>query len=410
MSKTNIITGVDIGTGSIKILVANKEPGEEKLQVVSQVRENSLGVRKGVVVDVEQVSNILRDSFSQMNEEVGLKISSVYINVDGSHLFSLPSCGTVAVSRADGKISEEDIQRVLQAAQTISLPSNKEIFDVFPKEFIIDGQSGIKTALGLQGVRLEVEVLVLGGFSPYLKNLSQAVSDSGLQILATVPSPIASARAVLTPRQKELGVAVLDIGAGTSGLAVFEEGDLIHFAILPIGSSNITNDIAIGLKLDVDAAERIKIEYGSYPQKRAKKAKVSSREKIEIEDSESVVFSRKTLNEIVEARISEIYGEVQKELKKIAREKLLPAGIVLTGGGAKLPNIVELAKKELKLPCKMGKPQGFSDLEEDISFSTVCGLVLEGADLLEEQSQPALGEFGKGIGNKIKKAFRIFIP
>ena len=406
MSKTNIITGVDIGTGSIKILVANKEPGEEKLQVVSQVRENSSGVRKGVVVDVEEVSNILQDSFSRIDEEVGLKISSVYINVDGSHLFSLFSRGTIAVSRADRKISEEDIQRVLQAAQTISLPSNKEIFDIFPKEFIIDGQSGIKTALGLEGVRLEAEVLVLGGFSPYLKNLSQAVSDSGLQILAIIPSPIASARAVLTPRQKELGAAVLDIGAGTSGLAVFEEGDLIHFAILPIGSSNITNDIAIGLKVDVDVAERIKIEYGS----RVKKGKGSSREKIEIEDLESVVFSRKALNEIVEARISEIYGEVQKELKKIAREKLLPAGIVLTGGGAKLPNIVELAKKELKLPCKIGKPQGFSDLEEDPSFSTVCGLVLEGADLIEEESQPALGGFGKGIGNKIKKAFKIFLP
>lgn len=410
MSKTNIITGVDIGTGNIKILVANKEPGEEKLQVVSQVRENSSGVRKGVVVDVEEVSNILQDSFSRIDEEVGFKISSVYINVDGSHLFSLFSRGTIAVSRADRKISEEDIQRVLQAAQTISLPSNKEIFDIFPKEFIIDGQSGIKTALGLEGVRLEAEVLVLGGFSPYLKNLSQAVSDSGLQILATIPSPIASARAVLTPRQKELGAAVLDIGAGTSGLAVFEEGDLIHFAILPIGSSNITNDIAIGLKVDVDVAERIKIEYGSHPQKRGKKGKGPSREKIEIEDLESVVFSRKALNEIIEARISEIYGEVQKELKKIAREKLLPAGIVLTGGGAKLPNIVELAKKELKLPCKIGKPQGFSDLEEDLSFSTVCGLVLEGADLIEEESQPALGEFGKGIGNKIKKAFKIFLP
>jgi len=161
MPKNHIITGLDIGTGSIKILVANLESGEEKLEVLSLVRENSFGVRRGVVVNVEGVSNILQNSLSRIKEDVGFKINSAYVNVDGSHLFSLPSRGTIAVSRADQKISEEDINRVLQAAQTISLPSNKEIFDVFPREFIIDGQKGIKEVLGLQGVRLEAEVLVL---------------------------------------------------------------------------------------------------------------------------------------------------------------------------------------------------------------------------------------------------------
>lgn len=355
------------------------------------------------MADIFGVSNILKTLISQAKEEVGVRVDSVYLNVDGSHLFSTPSRGTISVSRADQKISQEDVQRVLQAAQTFSLSSNREIFDVFPKEFIIDGQGGIKEASGLQGVRLEAEVLALGGFSPYLKNLTQAVLDSDLQILDMVPSPIAAARAVLTERQKELGVAVLDIGAGTSGLAVFVEGDLIHLAILPIGSSNITNDIAIGLKCDIDIAERIKIEYGSSLFSGSQK-----REKIEIGEDDPLTFSHKFLSKIIEVRVVEIFNEVNKELKKISREKLLPAGIVLTGGGAKLPKIAELSKKELKLPAKIGKPKGIEDLEDDISLATVAGLVLLGSDLESETKTSTFS--GDGISSKLKRMFKIFIP
>ena len=417
MPKGHIITGLDIGSGTIKILVAKKN--KEGIEAISQIEEKSLGIRRGVVVDLEGVSNIFKTAFSRLREETGQKIDGVYVNVGGSHLFSTPSHGIISVSRADQKISEEDVNRVLQAAQTFSLPSNKEIFDAFPKEFVVDGQGGIKEVLGLQGVRLEVEILALGGFAPYLKNLTQTILNSDLQILDMIPSPIAAARAVLTPRQKELGVAVLDIGAGTSNLAVFEEGDLIHLAILPIGSNNITNDIALGLKTDIDVAERIKIEYGNCLFKGPNK-----REKIEIgEDSnppstlpsaswrmgpsEPLIFFRKQLVEIIEARVSEIFREVNKELKKIGKEKLLPAGLVLTGGGAKLPKMVELAKKEFKLPAKLGKPKGILELD-DPSLATVCGLVLEGADL-EEEKRTGL-EFGKGIGSKIKRIFKIFIP
>ncbi len=409
MPKANIITGLDIGTGNIKILVASKEPGQE-LQAISQIKENSSGVRRGVVVGVEEAASVLENIFSKIKEETGFKVESVFVNIDGSHLFSLPSRGTIAVSRADQKISEEDINRVLQAAQTISLPLNKEIFNAFPQEFIIDGEHGIKEALGLQGVRLEAEVLVLGGFAPYLKNLSQAVLNSELQVSDIVPSPIAAARAVLTPRQKELGVAVVDIGAGTTGLAVFEEGDLIHLAILPMGSTNITNDIAMGLKLDIDVAERVKVEFGSCLAKGEKKPGSRPKEKIKLtEDEEPLVFSRKALNGIIEDRTCEIFEEVQKELKKISKEKLLPAGIVLTGGGAKLPQIVELAKREFKLPCRVGKPRGISDLEEDPCFATACGLALGGADSIEE-NPPVLGGLGKGMGSKIKRIFRFFLP
>ncbi len=406
MAKPSIITGLDIGTTAIKVLIAQQKPKESELEVVSLIREPAVGIRKGVVINPEETSEVLGGILGQIKTETERRIDSVYLNVGGSHLFLTPSHGLISVSRADQRISEEDITRVLQAARTFSLPSNKEIFDVFPKEFIIDGQNGIKEPLGLQGVRLEVEVLALGGFTPYLKNLTQAVLDSELQILDIVPSPIASARACLNSRQKELGVALLDIGAGTSGLAVFEEGDLIHLAILPIGSNNITNDIAIGLKCDIDIAERIKIEYGSCLLSSGRSSR-QKREKVDIGEETPLIFSHKQLVEIIEARVSEIFREVNKELKKISREKFLPAGVVLTGGGSKLAKIAELSKKELKLPCKIGKPQGFSGLEKDSSLSTVCGLILSGADLEEGGKEVA---FGKGIGNKIKRIFKIFIP
>ena len=405
MARAHLIIGLDIGTSAIKTLVAQKSSNTE-LEVISQVQEPAAGTRKGVVIDTEVVSNILENILERVKTETGARINSVYLNVGGSHIFSTSSRGLVSVSRADQKISEEDVNRVLQAAQTFSLPSNKEIFDVLPREFIVDGEKGIKEALGMQGVRLEAEVLVLGGFSPYLKNLTQAVLNSDLQILDMIPSPISSARACLSPRQKELGVAILDIGAGTSGLAVFEEGDLIHLAIFPIGSGNITNDIAIGLKTDIDVAERIKIEHGSCllgPTRAARK-----KEKIETGELEPLVFSQKQLVNIIEARVSEIFGEVNKELKKISREKLLPAGVVLTGGGAMLPKIVELAKKELKLPCRLGKPQGFLDFEKDPRLATVCGLVLERADLETERSASMLRR--TNLLSKLKRIFKVFIP
>ncbi len=404
MSKINTIVGLDIGTSSIKILVAKKSE-ESDLEVLALVRGNSAGVRKGVIIDIKEVSNIIQTLASQVLEISGQKISSTYVNIGGSHIFCTPSHGLVSVSRADQKISEEDINRVLQAAQIFSLPSNKEILEVFTKEFIVDGEKEIKEPLGMQGVRLEVEVSVLAGFSPYLKNLNQAVLGSGLQIADRLPSIIAASRACLSQRQKEIGVAILDIGAGTSDLAVFEEGDLIHLAVLSIGAGHITNDIAIGLRTDIETAEGIKLGFGKCLSKASAK-----KEKIETEGEEPVFFSQRLLSKIIMARVSQIFREVNKELKKISRQGLLPAGIVLTGGGAKLPKIIELAKKEFRLSCRQGVPQGISLSEKDPSLATVCGLVLGGVDLEEERDEPSLGTFGRELGAKIKKIFKIFVP
>jgi len=404
MAKDNLIAGLDIGTGHVKLLVVKQKDDGSGFEVVSQLKELSFGVRKGVVVDPEKVSRIVQILLSKAREETGKRIGAVFTNIGGSHLFCASSRGMVAVSRADQRVTEMDISRVLDSAKTVSLPLNNEILEVFPKGYIVDNEKGIKEALGMQGGRLEVETVILAAFSPYINNLTQAVLSSDLHVLDVVPSVIASAAAVLSPRQKELGAAVLDIGAGTSELAVFEEGDLIHMAVFPIGSSNITNDIAIGLKTDVDTAEAIKVEKGSCLFKGSDK-----KEKIEMEGEENLVFSQKMLARIVEARVSEIFGEVQKELKKIQKQGMLPAGITLTGGGSRLPRIVDLAKKELKLPCRIGKPDCFYGLDDELSFATACGLIMKATNIRGGESKKE-NRGSQGFGEKVKKILKTFIP
>lgn len=401
MSKFNLIAGLDIGTNNIKFVVVEQKRGEENLEMIAQFQAPSFGIRKGVVIDEDKVSEIIQGLLERFKAENGRKIDSVYVNIAGSHIFSIPSRGTVAVSRADQKVSEEDIERVIQAARTISLPSNKEILSIFPKEFIVDGQGGIKEAVGLKGVRLEAEAVVLAGFSPYIQNLTRAVLNSGLHnILDIVPSALAGAAIVASPKQKELGVCVLDIGAGTSDLAIFEEGSIVHLASLPVGSGNITNDIAMYFKTDIDLAERMKIEKGTCLYQGSDK-----KEKIDAGEDGFFVFSRKALGKIINARMTEIFREALKEIKKSGRQNFLPAGIILTGGGVKLPRIVELAKKEFKLPCRLGRSEVFTGMEDDPAFSTVCGLI---ASAFNQDEMPAGAR--EGVGGKLKNFFRNFLP
>lgn len=412
MPKFKIIAGLDIGTDSIKLLVVKRARGEKDFEVLCQISEPSFGVRRGVVVDVDSVSKIIHSTLSKAQAFTNQKINNVFVNVGGAHIFITDSQGAVAVSRADQRISSEDINRVIQSAQTFSLPSNKEILEVFPQEFVVDGEKGIREPLEMTGIRLEAKVLAVCGFSPYLRNLTAAVLDSGVVIEDLMPSALASARAVLTPKQKELGVAVLDIGAGTSDLAVFDEGNLVHLAVFPFGSGHITNDIAIGLRTNIDVAENIKREFGCCLFNKRTKKNISFQGPLlrkineETEEELPLVFSQKILNEIIEARVCEIFDETNKELKKVARSGLLPAGVVLTGGGVKIKKIAELARSELRLPCRIGIPQNLMGLKEEPSFATACGLVFQGMDSGEERGFT----LGQVILNKIKRIFRIFVP
>jgi len=399
--KSYIVTGLDIGTHSIKMVVAQKRE-DGNLEIFGMAEEVSAGVRKGAVVNAEEVSRRIISLKSRVENSSSQKIRDVVANVGGSHIFVTPSHGIVAVSRADGSISQEDVDRVLQAAQAFSLPSNKEILEVFPQQFIVDGEGSIKEPAGMKGVRLETDVLAICGFSPYIKSVSDAILAAGLGIEDIVPSPLMASQAVLTPQQKELGVAVIDIGAGTTDLAVFEEGDLLYVTSFPVGSENITNDIAIGLRTEPDIAEQVKIEFGQLGAKGRKTMKV------EIPDAPPLTFSEKFLSHIIESRMREIFQLITRDLKKISKQGMLPGGIVLAGGGAKLPKIVDFAKKELKLPVKIGIPQGVVSLQSDAAFLGAMGLIGVGEG--EFQGKGTKYEMPSQLLLKLKKVFKVFIP
>lgn len=403
MARSNFITGLDIGSSSVKGLLASKKEDSQDFEVLCQHSEPCFGiVRRGVVINIEEVSEKIKLVLAKMEKSGDREIKDVFINVGGSHVFSTSSHGTVVVSRADQEISREDIDRVLEAAQAFSLPLNREVMEVLPKEFIVDGKEGVKQPLGMKGLRLEAETLVLCAFSPYLRNLTQAVGEAGVDISGCIISPLASAKAVLAPREKELGVLLLDIGSRTTGFALFKESDLIHTAIIPIGSGHITDDIGIGLKTDPDTAERIKLEFGSCALKGRKKRKVK-----EDTSGETLVFSENVLGKIINSRVSEIFEQVQREAKKAAPKEIFPAGVVITGGGAKMPGMKDLAKKILKLPSRIGLPQGFFPEQEDPGLSVACGLVLYGFEI-----GGGIGEKEKKsrIWSKIKKFLNFFVP
>lgn len=412
MARGHIITGLDIGTSSIKALAAERRGSD--WNVVSYAQVPSFGLRRGVVVSVEDTARNIQLALQRIEQESGRRVGSVFVNINGSHLRVEPSDGLISVSRADHIISQEDVDRVLQATKSINISSNEDILEVFPREFIIDDQKEIKHPVGLTGVRLQAKVFLLCYFQSHFTNLTQAVLQSRVQIDDVVPSPLAAARAVLTPQQKEIGVALIDMGASTTSIAVFEEGDLIHLAVFPLGSANITNDLAIGLKTEVAVAEEIKKEHGSCLPAQAGAlnggaAKKTAKNGEIVDNVRGLSFTKKRLVEIIGPRVSEILDLMQKELKRIGRQELLPGGVVLTGGGVKLPKLKELVKQQLKLPCEIGMPKGIVGFGEDPAVATVAGLVL-GDQEYEASSHGGFPSFLKEMMPGFKRMFRVFIP
>jgi len=366
--KKELVLALDIGSNKTKILICQKE--KQRLNLLAKIEKDSEGLKEGNVVEPEKLTENLKEIFLKLEEDFGKEVRSIFLNLSSSSLFSFPSKGLVSVSRADGVISKEDVERVLKEAKAIKLPSNKEIFEILEKEFIVDGQRGIKDPVGLKGMRLEVEILALGIFYPYFKNLKDAILGADLEILDIIPSPLACSKSVLTDRQKELGVCLFEFGAQTSLLSFFKDGKMIDFLAFPFGSSEITKEIALSFRIDYDFAEKIKIEYGSCFFKGK-----DSKQRVEAE-GEVVAFSKRRLTYIVQKTLTEIISEIHKKTKNIFKEKKLAAGLVVTGGGAKLSNLDDFLRMKLKIPCRLGFPKGIEGLENDISFSAACGILL----------------------------------
>jgi len=382
--KQDIIVGLDFGSSAIRIAVGQETESNDRnlIHIIGAVEVPSEGIHRGVVTSIDDAVSSLSNCIERAEHIIGAPIEKAIVGITGSHISSQPSKGVIGVSRQDGEITEDEVERAIEAARNVPIPSNHEILHVIPRGFTIDGQTGIKDPVGMTGIRLEVETEIIQGISTQVKNITKSIYRTGIDIEDIVFSILATSEAVVNARQKEIGVLVVSIGASTTSIIVFEEGDVLHTGVISIGSEHITSDLAIGLRTSIDVAERVKIEAGtSLPEDVGKKEEIDLRD---FGGLENELVSRKYVADIIEARVEEIFDKINGHLKGINRSGLLPGGVVLTGGGSKMPGVVEVAKRRLKLPALLGYPlsiTGVTDKINDLSFTTAVGLVLWGGSI-----------------------------
>jgi len=371
--------GLDISTSKVVCLIGVAQPDSPNVSIVGIGVSQSSGLRRGVVVDIEETVTAITAALEEAERMSGVVIERATVSVDGSHLQSLNSRGVIAVSRADKQISREDMARAEEAAAAVSLETNREILGVIPRTYIVDGQSNIQDPFGMNGVRLEIDTHVLTASIPAMKNLDDTIHRAGITVNGHVIAPLASARACLTKRQKELGVALIDIGSETTGIAVYEEGRISFSAVLPIGSNHITKDIVYGLRTTIDIAEKMKLTFGAARQPRSKDVVKLDLTKI---GAKGTLLQRE-LDMIISSRLEELSAMIQTELKRSGKERVLANGLVLTGGGSKLPGMSQFIEAQVGIPTSDGVPlgiTGITDRVKDPSFSTAVGLLLDDID------------------------------
>ena len=379
MNRQNIITGLDIGSNKIRVVVGQLNREDNDLNIIGATEQDSNGIINGNIVSVEDVVSSISSALEKVERIIGMPIEKAVVGTSGPHIRSITSQGVIAVAKADGEIKEEDIDRVLEAAQAVATPPNYEILHVVPRDYKVDNQEDVKDPIGMNGVRLEVNAQIIMALSSQIKTITKCVYRTGVDVDDLVFSVLADSESVLDKEQKELGVVLVNIGSSTTGIAVFEEGDLLHTSVLPIGSAHITNDLAIGLRTSIKVAERVKLEHASCISEDIRKRDDIDLNEIDPEIGKRTMVSKHEIAKITQARVEEIFDMVGEKLKEIDRFAMLPSGVILTGGGAKLNGMVDLAKKQLQLPVFLAKPKKVNTVVDkiyDLSYSNALGLIL----------------------------------
>ncbi|NTW14837.1 MAG: cell division protein FtsA [Candidatus Moranbacteria bacterium] len=424
MAKTENYLGIDIGSSQVRVVMAQEAPGEETLRVLGAVTMPSEGIRRGTVIDASAVASAVAKAVSHAERMSGVTADTVGVGVSGTDIFCQKTLGVIAVSRPDGEVAEDDVERAMAEVEArVMLPSNREVLHVIPKSYRLDDQKDIKDPVGMRGVRLEAEAFVIGTSMNQMKGVGRILDQVGIRPDFHAVGPLAASEAVLNQKQKELGVALVDIGGSTTSVAVYEEGELVHLAVLPVGGTHVTNDIAIGLRTSIETAEQVKLQYGT-----ALPETVGKREEVDLsrfDSHETESVSRHHVAEIIEARMDELLRFVNSELAKCGREGLLPAGAVLTGGGSLLPGAVELAKEILRLPSHVGYPKplgGILDQVDGPDFASAVGLVLlsrerghsrgavAGIGFLTDGAKRAVPEWALSAGKRMHDLLKKFLP
>ncbi len=405
--------GLDVGTTQVRCIVGHIDGLSAAPTIIGVGSAKNSGMRKGSVVNMVQTAQAIDKALEAAERMSGHQISSATISVNGPHILGMSSKGVVAVGSGSREIVQDDLHRAEEAATVVQLPANREILQVTPRGYQLDGQDNIKDPVGMTGVRLEVDAHVITALAPHVKNLQKACDMTQTIPNRLVPSGIAAARAVLSEQQMENGVVLIDIGGTTTNIAVYEEGDLQHIAVIPIGSVNITNDLAIVLKTDLDVAEAVKLQHAGA----GREGGAGDELFVEI-NGEKHTFEANEINDIVDARLEEIFDHINNELKSIGRAAKLPGGAVLVGGGANLKGIAEFAKLHLQLPARIGKLSGFTgiaDKLEDSSYATALGLMLLDSETEASRPDTAVSKSTstatkslRGIGNHVSNLLKKF--
>lgn len=402
--------GIDVGTTTVRCVIGHLEDGAAAPTIVGVGTAKNTGLRKGVVVNIVNTAQAIDKALEDAERMSGHHVTSATVSINGSHIVGMSSKGVVAVGAQSHEITEDDLLRAEEAATVVQLPANREILQVTPRGYQLDGQDNIKDPLGMTGVRLEVDAHVITALAPHVKNLQKSFEMTQTHITRLVPAGLAAARAVVSDQQMENGVVLIDFGGTTTNIAVFEEGDLQHIAILPVGSMHVTNDLAIGLKTDLDIAEAVKLQHVSVAG-----ASKDQPEEVSVEvGGETHTFATHDIQDIAEARLEEVFEMINAELKSIGKDSRLPGGAVIVGGGAELRGIADFAKHALQLPARIGSLSGFSGVADNLSSpasATAFGLMLLDIENLHaapraEQSQGASFDVGVKLGSLFKR-FRV---
>jgi cell division protein FtsA len=406
------IVGIDVGTTKVCTLIGEVDEADN-ICILGVGVAPSQGLSKGMVVNVEEAAKSIADSLEKAERVSGYTIEAAYLGLAGKHISSMNSRGVVAVGRGERAITEDDVARAIEAAQAIAVPHSREIVHVIPRSYTLDGQEGVRDPVGMMGFRLEVEAHIVTGAVPSIRNLVQCVENSGVIVNELVLQPLASAEAVLLPEEREIGVVLVDVGGGTTDVAVFADGSICHSVVLPVGGNNLTNDIAVGLCTPFAVAEQLKLKYGH-----ALPEMIDPAEMIDVTafgEAQVQSIPRLQLVQILEARAEEIFALVQEEIKRSGREGLLPAGLVLTGGAAELPGFKELGREMLKMPVRIGHARNIGGLVDAVSspaYATAVGLLQWGLryGTLEKRSQKPASSRWADLYRRFTEILKAFLP
>ncbi len=435
MARSRIVSALDVGSSKIATLIAQIEE-EGAINIIGSSATPSQGIKRGQVINIDEATRAIIDSVEAAERMAGYSLANTLISVGGAHIVSQNSRGVVAVTNPGQEVVREDVNRVLEAARAISLPASREILHVLPRTYTVDAQEGIVDPIGMSGVRLEVETHIITASSTSLKNLQKCVEEVGTTIEGFVFDALASASIVTTPTEKELGVTLIDIGGGTTSVAIFSEGAPIYSLVVPIGANNITNDLAIGLRLSIDDAEKLKLALGERQDNKqlinlakAKQEKSKEKtneeeldlEKLGIKSDGKKITKKMIIEEIIQPRLEEIFGLIYDELKRNDLLELTPAGVVLAGGGAQTASAVEVCRRTMALPVRIGIPQGITGLVDDIltpEFAATIGLISYGQKGTEQLGAGNLRHAGRGLSSlpikgtfeKTIKFIKSFLP